>query len=80
MLPQAPIVFMLIGIGIVILMATLRGYLIGELPGSSNFFHAWRSNRQDNPVAFYTIFVLYISAGILLCVWGFLTLLGIRIQ
>ena len=71
---------MLIGLGVVILAATWRGYLIGELPGTSNFFHAWRSNRQDNPVIFHTILVIYIFTGIVLCGWGFLALFGMTPQ
>jgi hypothetical protein len=78
MTPRWLTVIFLIGVGSVVLAIAYRGYHTGELPAGSNGFAApYRPNRNDNPLAFHFFLILYGVAGISLCVWGLLAMIGL---
>lgn len=67
----------LIAIGTGLLAVAWRGWQIGEVPAGSNGLRPYRSNRSDNPLAFYLFLALYGVGGMALVVWGLLILAGL---
>ncbi|MBS0431504.1 MAG: hypothetical protein JSS21_03715 [Proteobacteria bacterium] len=63
-------------IGALVLVVAYRGYRVGELPAGSNFWRAFRPNREDNSIAFHFFLALYFCGGIALCAWGLLATIG----
>jgi hypothetical protein len=55
----------------------VNGHRTGELPAGSRGLRAYRPNRDDNPAAFRFFLALYFCAGMVLCVWGLLALVGL---
>lgn len=77
MMPHWLSVLVLLAIGAGLLAVAHHGYVVGELRAGTNFLRGvYRPNREDNPLAFRFFLMLYFSAGLVLCVWGLLALLG----
>ncbi|CUA99482.1 hypothetical protein [Thiomonas bhubaneswarensis] len=76
MMPHGLSVAFLLGFGAGLLAVAYQGYQVGELPAGTSFWRAYRPNREDNPLAFHFFLLLYVCAGLALCVWGLLALLG----
>lgn len=60
----------LIAFGSGVLAVAYRGWRDVELPAGAKGVHAYRSNREDSPVAFHVFLVLYVCGGIALAAWG----------
>lgn len=76
MMPRWLGVLFLVGLGAGLLAVAYRGYCIGELPAGANLWRAYRPTRADNPFPFHFFLVVYICAGIALCVLGLLAMIG----
>ncbi|MDQ2972841.1 MAG: hypothetical protein M3R20_07675 [Pseudomonadota bacterium] len=69
-------VLFLVGLGAGQLAVVYRDYCIGELPAGANVWRAYRPTCADNPFALHFLLVMYFCAGIALCVWGLLAMIG----
>ena len=70
----------LLAAGAGLLAVAYHGYRVGELRAGANFLRGvYRPNREDNPLAFHFFLMLYFCAGLALCVWGLLALLGMAL-
>jgi hypothetical protein len=77
MMPHWLSVLFLLAAGAGLLAAAYHGYRGGELRAGTNFWRGvYRPNREDNPLTFHFFLILYFCAGLALCVWGLLALLG----
>ncbi|KTC89811.1 Uncharacterised protein [Fluoribacter dumoffii] len=77
MMPHWLSVLFLLLTGVCLLVVAYHGYRVGELRGGTNLWcGVYRPTRKDNPLIFYFFLILYFSAGMSLCLWGLLSLLG----
>lgn len=71
MTPRWLSVLFLLGLGAGVLLITYRGYKVGQLP-----VRGYNPTRDENPFGFRFSLLLYGLAGLALCMWGLLALLG----
>ena len=77
MMPHWLSILLWLALGVALLALAYRGYRVGEIRAGANGWRgAYRPSREDNPLAFHFFLVLYFCAGLALCVWGLLALLG----
>ena len=76
MTPHWLSVLFLLTIGAGLLAVAYHSYRVGEVCAGTNFWRGYRPNREENPLAFRFFLALYFCAGLALCVWGMLALLG----
>lgn len=76
MVPRWFAVPFLLAVGAILLRVAYRGYLTGDLPAGASYWRNFRVDRQEKPFLFRIFLALYFCAGIALCVWGLLAMVG----
>lgn len=70
-------VVFLLAAGAGLLGVAYHAHRTGRIRAGSHFLHGvYRPSRADNPFSYHAYLALYFAAGLALCVWGLLALLG----
>jgi hypothetical protein len=76
MIPRWLSVVILLGFGAGLLRVAMTGWREGSVPAGPSLRGRWEPSREAEPIAFVVFVALYFCAGLALCVWGLLAMVG----
>jgi hypothetical protein len=75
-MPQWLSVVVLLGLGAALLRVAHNGWREGRVRAGNSIRGVWHAERDAHPLAFRFFVGMYYCAGMALCVWGLLVMVG----
>lgn len=76
MMPRWLSVVFLVGVGAFLLWVAHKGWREGRVRAGNTVRGVWYAERDAHPLAFRFFVGMYYCAGLALCVWGLLAMVG----